>query len=519
MIRRPEYSIKILDGVLLRQREASTLNFDNLGDTLKLMLTVYNDLKQQETAISTMRTTIRMLKQRFDIDPTDISKGTEPPIGFAQILHVLAEYLADIPDYIDEAIEVYLEEVGIYERLKVTIDWRTLYRLGQLLARRAQHTRAVHYFDLAVELILKQHGNNFNPLGDVYHSKALSLWQMEELHAAVNLLRKALPIKLHHFDGEQEEVTMSDNAVTIAMINHALGEITEELGHLYDAIPFFEKAMEYYTLGYGTREHISVAQTLHGLGDLLLQLEVKKESLACFDQAYQLYSLFRGKFHLQNMDVLSGKAAVLRLMGRYQDAIYVLQFIYEVFSYEYGEEDSRVAEVQAVMDNIRQDMESPPTPQSLTLATNSLDETFAFSSSVAAAIVNGVAPTAEQYSRSLASSFEESSNSSIPRSSGANGASTNIIGSPNGHGFIKSPLFASPAPAQRVPSPRRALQSAGLTVSSNNVSRGSSSNGVVTTQPPPVSIDPTANVITVPLLASSNRPLTPPLEIQSPTDE
>lgn len=392
-IKRQEYALRISDEALQRQKsaETSSIRFDGIVESLNLMAEMHEEVKQQAQAIGLYEDTVRYLKQRLGIDITDSThSAADPPLGLATVIHAQAEYLASI-DRIDEAIDAYLEEVGIYERLKIQIDWRTLYRLGQLIARRQAHLRAIFYFDLCIEIIVKLHGHNYLPLGDVYHSKALSQWQISELVPAIICLRKALVIKLNHY--EMEGGDTNETALSIAMINHALGEITDEQGQPYDAIPYLEKAMEYYTLGHGTREHLSVAQTLHGLGDLLLQLQVKKEALSCFEQAFALYTLFRGKYHLQNMDVLTGKAAVLRLMGRYQEALYVLQVIHEVFSYEFGDDDARSEEVRVAIEAVKRDIESPPTPMTptggMTLATNSLDENFNFTSPVAAAIVSG----------------------------------------------------------------------------------------------------------------------------------
>jgi tetratricopeptide (TPR) repeat protein len=100
-----------------------------------------------------------------------------------------------------------------------------------------------------------------------------------------------------------------------------------------------------------------LANTLHTMADVLTSMKSYDAALDCYQRALEQYTILRGDKHIENMEVLIGKAGIYKLQSKWKETIETLNMIYEVFTKEYGLQHERVKEVAKAIQTVKHDME------------------------------------------------------------------------------------------------------------------------------------------------------------------
>lgn len=191
-------------------------------------------------------------------------------------------------------------------------------RLGELYNKIGKFGESKSYCESALEIYSKPppKGTNLEDIGDGLTELSAIYESMNELDLALNLLNKAL--ELHSDEASQKS--------KIAGIEAQMGVLYYMLGNYSDSYSFLKSSVLKFEAS-GEKKSSLYAITLNQLGLACVQLYAIDEAAELFDKARSILETEYGLFHSDTLGVYSNLAGTYDALGRWDDAIELLEFV------------------------------------------------------------------------------------------------------------------------------------------------------------------------------------------------
>ncbi|CAO2836387.1 unnamed protein product [Amaranthus hypochondriacus] len=188
-------------------------------------------------------------------------------------------------------------------------------RLGELYNNVGKFGESKSYIESALE-IYSTTCDNVEDVSNGLIALAAIYVSMNEFDRALNLLQQALEL------GDKEATQKSK----IAGIEAQIGVINYILGNYIDSYTFLKSSM-YKFEHIGKKKSSIYAITLNQLGIVCVQLHKIGEAAELFDEAKSILQIEYGLFHPDTLGVCSNLAGTYDALGRWDDAIDLLEFV------------------------------------------------------------------------------------------------------------------------------------------------------------------------------------------------
>ncbi|KNA17424.1 hypothetical protein SOVF_080070 [Spinacia oleracea] len=221
----------------------------------------------------------------------------------------------------DEAISCYKKALTSFTSSKGknhTSVASVFVRLGELYNKVGKFSECKSYCESALEIYCKPppKGSNMEDIANGLTDLSAIYESMNELDMAFNLLNKAL--ELHGNEASQKS--------KIAGIEAQMGVLNFMLGNYEDSYNFLKSSVLKFEAS-GEKKSSLYAITLNQLGLACVQLYQITEASELFDKARSILEKEYGLFHPDTLGVYSNLAGTYDALGRWDDAVELLELV------------------------------------------------------------------------------------------------------------------------------------------------------------------------------------------------